>query len=119
MNHPGFTDDCKTSPYWWDETPRSQIQTTALPESADVVVVGAGYTGLCAALQTARGGRSTVVLDAQDAGWGCSTRNGGQISTSLKPGVDELAAKYGSERAFNILIEGHNSLAWIGEFIAE
>lgn len=119
MNRPGFTDDCKTSPYWWDETPRSQIQTTALPASADVVVVGAGYTGLCAALQTARGGRSTVVLDAQDAGWGCSTRNGGQISTSLKPGFDELAAKYGSERAFNILIEGHNSLAWIGEFIAE
>lgn len=84
-----------------------------------MVVVGAGYTGLCAALQTARGGRSTVVLDAEEAGWGCSTRNGGQISTSLKPGFDELASKYGSERAFNILKEGHNSLAWIGEFIAE
>lgn len=119
MNRPGFTDNCKTSPYWWDETPRVQIQNTRLPASVDVVVVGAGYTGLCAALQTARGGRSTVVLDAQDAGWGCSTRNGGQISTSLKPGFDELAAKYGSERAFNILREGHNSLAWIGEFIAD
>jgi len=37
---------------------------------ADVVVVGSGYTGLHTALQTARGGRHTVVLDAEDAGWG-------------------------------------------------
>ena len=116
-----FTDDLKTTPYWWDETSRPDLSNAEIPElpaKADVVVIGAGYTGLSAALQTARGGRHTVIVDAEDVGWGCSTRNGGQISTSIKPGFEELSAKYGSERAFNILKEGHNALAWIGEFVA-
>ncbi|MDE0208734.1 MAG: FAD-dependent oxidoreductase, partial [Boseongicola sp.] len=47
-----------------------------LPPSIDVAVVGSGYTGLNSAVVTARGGRSTLVLDAYDAGFGCSTRNG-------------------------------------------
>ena len=89
-----------------------------LPGAVDVAIVGSGYTGLLAALQTARAGRSTLVLDAEDAGWGCSTRNGGQISTSLKPGLDELTAKHGKERAFAILRQGHEALAFIGDFIA-
>jgi glycine/D-amino acid oxidase-like deaminating enzyme len=88
-----------------------------MPAKADVVVIGAGYTGLCAALHAARGGRSTVVLDAEDAGWGCSTRNGGQISTSLKPEFEKLSSQYGAKDAFNILKEGHNALAWIEDFV--
>ena len=76
-----FADNLKLTPYWWDDVPRPQLPEATPPAKADVVVIGSGYTGLCAALQTARGGRHTVVLDAQDAGWGCSTRNGGQIST--------------------------------------
>ncbi|MEP6701895.1 MAG: FAD-dependent oxidoreductase, partial [Betaproteobacteria bacterium] len=83
-----FTPDCRFAPYWWERTPRPEIAVTALPSKVDVLVVGSGYTGLHAALQTARAGRSTVVVDAGDAGWGCSTRNGGQISTSIKPGFD-------------------------------
>ena len=74
------------------------------------MIIGAGYTGLSAALQTSRGGHHTVVLDADDVGWGCSTKNGGQISTSIKPSYEELASKYGAERAFNILKEGHSPL---------
>ena len=81
-------------------------------------MVGSGYTGLCAAIETARGGRSTVVLDAEDAGWGCSTRNGGQVSTSFKPSFEELAAQHGAERALAILKEGHTALDWIDQFIA-
>ena len=46
------------------------------------MIVGSGYTGINAAIETARGGRQTLVLDAEEPGWGCSTRNGGQISTS-------------------------------------
>src|SRR5581483_7603088 len=84
-----------------------------------VAIIGSGYTGLSAALQTARGGRDTLVLDAADAGFGCSTRNGGQISTSIKPGFDRLARRYGDERAFAILKEGQNSLAWVKRFVAE
>ncbi len=113
-----FTADSKATPYWWDTAPRPAPPEQALPAAADVVVVGSGYTGLCAALQTARAGRATVVIDAADAGWGCSTRNGGQISTSLKPAFAELAAKHGVERARAILGEGQRSLAWIADFVA-
>jgi glycine/D-amino acid oxidase-like deaminating enzyme len=85
----------------------------------DVAIVGSGYTGLCAAIALARGGRHVVVLDAEDAGWGCSSRNGGQVSTSIKPGFDELAERHGKDVAFAIRREGFNALQWIGDFIAQ
>lgn len=110
-------ENCKLTPYWWDDVPRPVFDETELPVSVDVAVVGAGYTGLNAALQTARGGRSTLVLDAELAGWGCSTRNGGQVSTSIKPSFDLLARRHGEKLAFEILHEGKRSLAWIADFI--
>jgi len=117
-----MTDDelmqaCKLTPYWWDDVPRPRLADAPLPATVDVAVVGAGYTGLHAALQTVRGGRSTVVFDAEDAGWGCSSRNGGQISTSIKPGFEQLARRHGQQRAFDILKEGQQSLAWIAQFV--
>ncbi|HEY9568494.1 MAG TPA: FAD-dependent oxidoreductase, partial [Thalassobaculum sp.] len=112
-----FTPEFKTTPYWWERTPRPQLDRPALPKTVDVAVIGSGYTGLCAALEVARGGRSTLVLDAEDAGWGCSSRNGGQISTSIKPGYDELARRHGAAAAYAILKEGHNALAWIEDFV--
>ncbi len=113
-----FADDLKLTPYWWDDVPRPALPQVPPPAKADVVVVGSGYTGLAVALQTARGGRATVVLDAEDAGWGCSTRNGGQISTSVKPNYAALVRRFGPEHAFRIVKEGQNSLAWVGAFVA-
>ncbi|HMA15209.1 MAG TPA: FAD-dependent oxidoreductase, partial [Kiloniellaceae bacterium] len=113
-----LTADFKAVPYWWERTPRPPLSSVPLPSAVDVAVVGSGYTGLCAALEIARGGRSVLVLDAEDAGWGCSSRNGGQISTSVKPGYDELARRYGGEAAAAILREGQSALAWIGDFVA-
>lgn len=113
-----FTPDFKAESWWWDRTPRPRLPPQPLPATADVVVIGAGYTGLHAALQTARAGRHTVVIDAEDAGFGCSTRNGGQISTSVKPSFDELARRHGRDRAFAIHAEGQNSLAFVKAFVA-
>src|SRR5690606_23358763 len=42
-------------------------------------ILGAGYTGLCAALDLAAAGHRVVVLEAQRIGWGASGRNGGQV----------------------------------------
>lgn len=114
-----FTSDFKTTSYWWERTPRPAIAQRDLPSKADVLVVGSGYTGLHAALRTARGGRSTVVLDAEDAGWGCSTRNGGQISTSIKPSFAELTRRHGPDLARRILRDGHDSLAYTAQFVRE
>jgi glycine/D-amino acid oxidase-like deaminating enzyme len=110
MNHSLFVPDFKLTPYWWDRTPRPSLHDATLPARVDVVVIGSGYTGLSAALETARGGRDTLVLDAEDAGFGCSTRNGGQISTSVKPSFEDLARRYGPQRAFAIIRE-------VGEFV--
>jgi glycine/D-amino acid oxidase-like deaminating enzyme len=110
---PDFREQC----YWWDATPAPRLPETALPGRADVVVIGSGYTGLSAALQTARGGRDTVILDAADAGWGCSTRNGGQVGTGLKPSLPELSRIHGPKRAFDMVREGHNALAFAEEFV--
>ena len=119
MQQPPFAAGTKLAPYWWDRVPRPHIPPTALPSRADVVVIGSGYTGLAAALQTARGGRDTVVLDAGDAGFGCSTRNGGQVSTSVKPDFATLARRHGAARAAAILQDGRASLDWLAGFVAE
>lgn len=119
MTHPLFTPDFKAQSYWWERTPRPELPETSLPETADVLIIGSGYTGLHAAIQTARGGRDTLVIDAEAAGWGCSSRNGGQVSSSIKPKYHELAPKFGHELAFGIVKEGQTALEWIGDFIAE
>ncbi|MCY3875867.1 MAG: FAD-binding oxidoreductase [Rhodobacteraceae bacterium] len=116
-NQSMFAHDFKTEPYWWDRTPRPELAVGDLPPSVEVAIVGSGYTGLNAAIVTARGGRSTLVLDSEDAGFGCSTRNGGQISTSVKPSLGELTRRYGPQTAFDILKEGQTALSWIGDFI--
>jgi glycine/D-amino acid oxidase-like deaminating enzyme len=62
---------------------------------AEVVVVGAGYTGLSAALHVAAAGREVVMLEAGELGTGGSGLNGGQVIPGLKHDPDVLAARYG------------------------
>ena len=50
---------------------------------ADLCVIGAGYTGLSAALHAAQSGLDVVLLDAQRVGFGASGRNGGQVSNGF------------------------------------
>src|SRR5262249_61855477 len=63
---------------------------------ADVVIVGAGYTGLSAALHAAERGADAVALDAAEPGWGGSGRNGGQVIPGVKDDPDEPERKVGS-----------------------
>jgi glycine/D-amino acid oxidase-like deaminating enzyme len=70
-----------------------------LPESVDVAIIGAGYTGLSAARTLARRGATVAVLEAHTIGWGASSRNGGMVLTGLKLGVNKLISMYGRERA--------------------
>ncbi|MFT5506129.1 MAG: glycine/D-amino acid oxidase-like deaminating enzyme, partial [Gammaproteobacteria bacterium] len=111
--------DFKNTPFWWDSTPRPEKDDTELPESVDVLIIGSGYTGLNCALQTARAGCHTLVIDAESAGWGCSARNGGQISGEIKPGYDELSRKHGTDTAKALIGEARNALSWLKNFIRE
>ena len=63
--------------------------------SADVCIIGGGYTGLSAALHLAEAGMDVVVLDAHRAGWGASGRNGGQAGSGFNQDQRWIAAKLG------------------------
>ena len=65
---------------------------------AELAIVGAGITGLAAALRAAESGKSVIVLDAARPGWGASGRNGGQVIPGLKADPDEIVARFGAER---------------------
>jgi glycine/D-amino acid oxidase-like deaminating enzyme len=112
-----FASGYKNEPYWWEAAPRPQLAQVSLPKQVDVLVIGSGYTGLSAATETARAGRSTLVIDAESAGWGCSSRNGGQVSTSIKPGFDALAGRHNEQLAFGIRREGLEALDYIAGLI--
>ncbi|MCS0503367.1 NAD(P)/FAD-dependent oxidoreductase [Ancylobacter mangrovi] len=79
--HPDFRD----TPFWWDDYAPVHIRA-ALPARADVVVIGAGYTGLAAGAELARAGLGVVVLERNAPGEGASTRNGGQVSAEIGHG---------------------------------
>jgi glycine/D-amino acid oxidase-like deaminating enzyme len=66
-------------------------------ERAEIVVVGAGYTGLSAALHLAQLGKSVLVLDAHAPGWGASGRNNGQVVAALKHEPHEIEERFGKE----------------------
>jgi len=62
---------------------------------AKVAIVGAGFTGLSAALHLAEAGQDAVLLESEAPGWGASGRNGGQVIAGLKDDPDVMAAKFG------------------------
>lgn len=64
---------------------------------ADVVMIGAGLTGLSAALHLAEKGVRVVVMEAEQPGWGASGRNGGQVNPGLKPLPSQVEQDFGPE----------------------
>ncbi len=69
---------------------------------ADVCVIGAGFTGISAALELAENGLSVVVLEGERIGFGASGRNGGQIVNGYSRDLDVIARRYGPEKAVKL-----------------
>jgi glycine/D-amino acid oxidase-like deaminating enzyme len=65
--------------------------------SVKVAIVGGGFTGLSTALHLAEQGVGSIVLEAQEPGWGASGNNGGQINPGLKHDPDQVEADFGAE----------------------
>jgi glycine/D-amino acid oxidase-like deaminating enzyme len=63
----------------------------------DVAVVGGGITGLSTALHAARSGARVVLLEAEEIGFGASSRNGGQVNPGLKLDPDTVERDFGAD----------------------
>ena len=63
-------------------------------ETADVCVVGAGFTGIATALTLAERGYSVAVIEANRVGWGASGRNGGQLISGIS-GMEKIRKEHG------------------------
>lgn len=74
-------------------------QTLEGDVAVDAIVVGAGFTGLSAALELAKAGLRVAVLDQGPVGAGASGRNGGQICTGFSSGQGRLIAQLGESDA--------------------
>lgn len=66
---------------------------------ADICVVGAGYSGLSAAISLAEHGFKVVMIEAAEVGWGASGRNGGQVVNGLNASLDTIQRRYGQQTA--------------------
>ncbi|SLN37756.1 Gamma-glutamylputrescine oxidoreductase [Pseudoruegeria aquimaris] len=87
--------------------------------SCDVCVVGAGFTGLSAALHLAKAGYDVILLDAQRVGFGASGRNGGQVGTGQRVEQDELEAMVGKAHARTLWDLSLESVDLVKALIAE
>ncbi len=72
---------------------------TDVPEHVDICVIGAGLTGLSAALELALAGRKVAVFDTGPVGWGATGRNGGQVCTGFSPGMGKFEKQLGEADA--------------------
>lgn len=91
----------------------------APPESADVAIIGAGFTGLSAARTLAKSGATVAVLESETIGWGASSRNGGMVLTGMKLGVNKLISMYGREKTQEMYAASLKSIDCVEQVVTE
>jgi len=99
------------TPYWWDVL-KNDPADDLLPQDCDVLVIGAGYAGLSAAIAAHDCGASVVVVDKDEPGQGASTRNGGMFGAHPRLGWKALADKFGPQVADALFAEAKPALDW-------
>src|SRR5215831_18039729 len=105
--------------FWLTTAEMPLAPVRPLPESADVAVIGAGFTGLSAARILAKAGARVVVLDAESIGWGASCRNGGMVLSGLKLGIPTLVKRYGHEATRRMYAASLQAIDCVEEIVRE
>src|SRR5271156_4097916 len=100
-----ISEEFKTEPFWREHAPRPQLPDINTKRKFDVCIIGSGFTGLSAAIEIASAERSVLVIEGASVGFGCSTRNGGQITGRLPVSHETLINKYGETSALGMLRE--------------
>lgn len=108
-------------PSWYaaTATPPEPFAPLKGAQKADVCVIGAGYTGLSAALHLAQAGRNVVLLDAQRVGFGASGRNGGQLGSGQRMEQDALETLMGDPEAAKLWALAENAKDLVKSLITE
>lgn len=107
--------NAKLAVFWSDQPGAPDVAPPLVGDDrADLVIIGAGFTGLWAALQAKEEdpGREIVVLEAEVAGFGASTRNGGFCEASLTHGLENGLAHWPKDIS-TLLEMGERNLAEI------
>ncbi len=86
---------------------------------ADVVIVGAGYTGLSAALALKRAGADVVVVEREFAGFGASGRNAGHLTPTIGKDLPTLLMVFGKRRAAQLVRFADAAVAYTETVIRE
>ena len=108
----------KLNPYWLDTAePSGDYRRTPVPENVDVAIIGAGFTGLSAALEFAKQGASVAVFERHTVGWGASGRNGGMATTGLAIGFGTAVKRYGATRAVEMFQEYNDAIDSIEKLV--
>src|SRR5918997_5862950 len=119
MAAPPLNRDYARRPYWHATMPPVPDRAgRALPDTADVVVVGGGYTGVGAAKRFAELGARVVLLEANELGWGASTRNGGIVHPGFKWGPATLIRRHGEDLGRRLFGETVEAYSWLRDTIA-
>jgi glycine/D-amino acid oxidase-like deaminating enzyme len=105
--------------YWLTTVKMPEPPADPLPDKTDVVVIGAGFTGLSAALAMAKRGAKVVVLESETIGWGASSRNGGMVLTGLKLGANQLISAYGRELTRRMYAASLESIDCVEKIVRE
>ncbi len=93
----------------WHATagPAPDMPVLAGDRTSDLLVIGGGYTGLSAALHAAEGGADTVLVEAEEPGFGAAGRNNGQVIPAYaRHNPDDIVRLLGAER-------GERLNAWV------
>jgi len=86
------------------------------PATAEVVIIGGGFTGLQAAYHLAASGKDVVLIEGARFGDGASGRNGGQLGTGQRAWVEELEADFGRDGARQQLAVAERAKAHLMDF---
>ena len=87
--------------------------------TADVCVIGGGFTGVNTAIELAQRGLSVILLEARRIGWGASGRNGGQLIRGIGHDVDGFAKYVGQEGVRYLQRAGIDSVELVRQRIGD
>lgn len=110
----------KFTPYWLDTSQAGPDRSaTEVGGNVDVAVVGAGLTGLSAALHLARKGAQVAVLERDTVAFGASGRNGGMATTGLSIGFRDAIARYGFPSASAFFLAYNDAIDSVEKVVGE